>query len=74
MFVSFNTVVDIRVEFPARSDWDAVTLTAGLSGMELTSIEAVVKMPPPQVGESLTVPPTVTVTARPFSEQVPATM
>ena len=63
----------MSVEFPARSDWDAVTLTAGLSGMALTFMEAVVKVPPPQIGELLTVPPTVTVTVCPFSEQVPDT-
>jgi len=72
--MSFRTVVEAGVAaFPAASLWVAVTLMAGPSAILLTSIPEAVKVPPPQVGLELTVPPTVTVTVRPFSEQVPDT-
>jgi hypothetical protein len=68
--VSFTTVGVRTVLFPAASVWSAVTFTVP-SDNPLTFRDAVANDPPTQVGESLTDPPMLTFTARPFSEQVP---
>ena len=72
--VSFTTEAEAWVAaFPAASEWLAVMLMEPLSLRPLTFIPEAVKVPLEQVGAALTDPPTLTLTVRPFSEQLPDT-
>jgi hypothetical protein len=71
--VSFSTVVLAWVAaFPAASLWFAVMESVAESGAAATLTDPVFQVPPEQLGEEAT-PPMLTITRRPFSEQVPET-